>query len=301
MPIHSSRPDFPSPTILMWDALEALRELLRDGRPTELDSVARKIMQMRKYPEYYISTLPSSGMLQSEMHQRCSSALRLLSVAGVIKAAGHSWALTSKAENLTVDDMPKVKRQAFGIIARDNAKKYESMEIDDVINHLYKKFSHRIKKRIRENVPRADESDVEDLCQTVFLSTFKGLSGKNSSITNPQGLLDTVTLNHIRCARRDLRRRRISHAEAYLPEPAPFEQRINSDLYFERLVTHTSVPESSRGPLQLFYAGGLSCEEIAEALGSNEDTVRVQLHRGRKKIAEYLEEQSSFPKAGPQR
>lgn len=144
-----------------------------------------------------------------------------------------------------------------------------------------------------------NRSDADDLYQQTFLRVLD-MPGGIDPERNPAGLLMAVA---VRLRRDDQAKKARRHRIAPLsPEPEQLE--LASDgILTEQLVEQSlmkrqvqdavqNLPEGLRTPVLLFYMGGLSVREAADALGLPEGTLKSRLHQARQQLKGLLEEGS---------
>jgi uncharacterized protein len=129
-----------------------------------------------------------------------------------------------------------------------------------------------------------DPSDAEDVVQEASLQAFLGLD----RLRNRErfgGWLCAIALN---LAKMRLRARR--HAPFALGLPArPAEDALEAkELALAVRAALDALPPHEREAVLLYYVDGLSCPEVASVLGEREGTVRVRLHRARRRMAARL-------------
>lgn len=124
---------------------------------------------------------------------------------------------------------------------------------------------------------------AEDIAQEAFWATFR----KWDDLENPERWLWRVIANRSRSA---LRRR---YLEArLLPRAAPGSQRdhqerlLGLDEFWDMV---RALPKRQAQVVALLYVEELLSVEVAEVLGCSEATVRVHLHRAKKRLAERLD------------
>lgn len=121
---------------------------------------------------------------------------------------------------------------------------------------------------------------AEDIAQEAFWATFR----KWNDLENPERWLWKVIANR---SRSSLRRR---YLEArLLPHPGPesqpgHEEKLPGLDEFWDMVR--ALPKRQAQVVALLYVEELSSVEVAEVLGCSEATVRVHLHRAKKRLAE---------------
>ena len=126
--------------------------------------------------------------------------------------------------------------------------------------------------------------DADDVFQEVFLRYHRAAPDFDSAAHQKAWLL-RVTAN---CAKTALlspwRRRNVPLEDVYTWE-APEESAVDSAL--------ASLPAKYRSVIHLYYYEGYSTEEIGRVLGRRPATVRSQLTRARRQLADILKEEES--------
>src|SRR4051812_1188811 len=138
----------------------------------------------------------------------------------------------------------------------------------------------------RRALPRA--ADAEDACQAVFL-----LLAEKAPRTRWQGSvagwLYTVARRVARNARLSAERRARREAKAAVPESvAPADAMTGRELTAILDEELARLPPRYRDPLVLCCLEGLTQDEAAGRLGVPVETLRSQLKRGRKRLADSL-------------
>ena len=156
---------------------------------------------------------------------------------------------------------------------------------------LIQRYERRIFSFILRMVSQAQ--DAEELTQDCFVRAFYALDN-----CQPQGRfaswLFTIAGNLVRT---HLKNRSRAGKNLSLDRSTPELGR--EDKHHENgpdvQQSLDKVPEKYRVVLILKYVDSLSCREISEIEGINEDTVRQRLHRGREILREFM---SPFPPSG---
>ncbi|MFB3924009.1 MAG: RNA polymerase sigma factor [Terriglobia bacterium] len=159
---------------------------------------------------------------------------------------------------------------------------------------LVERYQRRVLAHVARLVRRRD--DVEDIAQEVFIKVFRALRTYNFE-SSFAAWLSRVTVNHCydylrreRASRIDIDwqapdgepegfDRRVDRAEEQSPDPE--KQAALRDLVNKLL---DRAPAEDRIVLGLKELEGMSVEEIAEILDLNVSTVKVRLHRARKRM-----------------
>ncbi len=159
---------------------------------------------------------------------------------------------------------------------------------------LIERYQRRVLSHVARLVRRRD--DVEDIAQEVFIKVFRALRTYNFQ-SSFAAWLSRVTVNHCydylrreRASRIDFDWQapggeqeefdtRVERAEDRSPDPE--KQAALRDLVGKLL---DRAPAEDRIVLGLKELEGMSVEEIAEILDLNVSTVKVRLHRARKRM-----------------
>ncbi|MFH5804271.1 RNA polymerase sigma factor [Alienimonas sp. DA493] len=148
--------------------------------------------------------------------------------------------------------------------------------------------------------------DAEDVTQEAFLRLFRHLDRWDASRPLRPWLM-TITVNRCRTA---LSRR--SRKQALLPgdlDPADRSVPLtDADLAEELQRAVDGLRDDHRAAFVLFHYEELSLQEVGEALGRPDGTVKTWLHRARKQLAEALarrgvepDQRSALPAPAPSR
>jgi len=136
-----------------------------------------------------------------------------------------------------------------------------------------------------------DRGEAEDVSQEAYLRMYRGLAGFREEARFETWMYRIVT----NCAMSMLRRRgrfgEVLADEALdMPVPDRAEQlAVDRDDLARGLA---GLPEGQRVVVILKDVYGLSCREIGEELGIEEGTVKVRLHRARKRLMQSLTEET---------
>ncbi len=166
----------------------------------------------------------------------------------------------------------------------------------EAFGFLVQRFERRIFALIFRLIGQRDV--VEDLAQEVFIKAFRSI-GSYSFAASFAGWLSRVAVNHCYDY---LRHQRVTQSRitpidesadardgpievARTHEPDPERQAVLRDLVSKLL---DRAPPDDRVVLVLKELEGFSIEEIAKGLHVRESTVKVRLHRARKRMLEDL-------------
>ena len=142
---------------------------------------------------------------------------------------------------------------------------------------LYRLFSPMVHGVL---LARVQYCDAEDLVQEVFLSALRQLHSLRKPTAFP-GWLATIARNRAN----DYHRRKVSASE--LPRNLAAGNDCAPEA-FAVISTIQDLPEPYREPLLLRLVEGMTGEEIAARTGLRPASVRVNLHRGMKRLRELL-------------
>ncbi len=145
----------------------------------------------------------------------------------------------------------------------------------DAFNYAFENFTDTVYRVAAHNTPSA--ADAEDITQDVFVKLLE----KTRSFKNPEHLkawLIRVTVNLCHSLYRSTGRQ----AELDGDIPAPEGDDLKVIDYVKAL------PENYRNAIYLHYYEGYSAGEIADILGSKQNTVLSWLRRGRELLKEQI-------------
>ncbi len=163
---------------------------------------------------------------------------------------------------------------------------------------LVQKHQQRVFSLVYHLVRRRDE--VEDLCQEIFLKAFRAIRSYNfqSSFAT---WLSRIATNHCYDFLRHERASRVSfywqmgeesqqeleaNAQSQPEESLDHEEKLALKDLVDKLLAR--APENDRKILLLKELQDYSVEEIAEILNLKPTTVKVRLHRARKRMVDDL-------------
>jgi len=151
------------------------------------------------------------------------------------------------------------------------------LESEREFEQLYHKYGPLVHGVLMARLPR---DEVQDVLQEVFLAAFRNLSSLRDKDAAGAWLV-TLARNH---AANHYRRSRKTEELTDTYEG----QRSNSSEAAEVLKVIGTMPDSYRETLILRLVEGMTGEEIARQTGMKPESVRVNLHRGMKKLRERL-------------
>jgi RNA polymerase sigma-70 factor (ECF subfamily) len=169
----------------------------------------------------------------------------------------------------------------------------------EAFSPLVERYQARIFSIVFHLVRRRDE--VEDLAQEIFFKAFRAIRSYNfqSSFAT---WLSRIAVNHCYDYLRKVRASRLSYYSEMTEEGArELERKMEGPQprgldHGEKVILKDFVggllaraPEDDRVILTLKELEGFSVEEIAELLKLKSSTVKVRLHRARKRMLEDLE------------
>lgn len=146
-----------------------------------------------------------------------------------------------------------------------------------------------------------DEWDLaHDLAQETFLQLFHTRQ-RLPSVENQRAwvyrIATHLTLNKLK------RQRRFAWLPWHNLENTPHfhwqapDEEVSHRAVIEKALA--ALPPHYRAPLLLYSEGGLSVREVADALGINENTVKVQLHRARTLFRQAYEQENRHDSTSP--
>lgn len=169
----------------------------------------------------------------------------------------------------------------------------------------YQKFVYNLALRMLRNA-----DDALDISQEVFLRAYTSLRdfrGDSRLSTWLYRTTNNLCVDHLRKRKRRgevLRTASTDEMQERTPD-IPDESGTPEDVLLrreQRAVLEDglrALPEGDRKILLLRESGGLSYEEIADALHIGLGTVKSRLSRARKKLGKYLSESGNFSDAAP--
>jgi RNA polymerase sigma-70 factor (ECF subfamily) len=134
---------------------------------------------------------------------------------------------------------------------------------------------------------RVERSEVDDLMQDVFVTAMERLAQLRDDDAFGAWL---ATIARNRATDFHRARRPTTDLVDEIPAPSSHGARDSRDEAARVLAHIRALPEAYREPLVLRLVEGLSGPEIAARVGLTPESVRVNLHRGMKKLRERLGE-----------
>src|SRR3989440_11028144 len=149
-----------------------------------------------------------------------------------------------------------------------------------------------VRPRVTAVVARLVGDDAEDVVQEAVLRAFLSLSQLREPARFESwlcGIALNVAKMRLRRAATEARVLTAAGPTAYTPEEEPLEE-VRDAVQL--------LPPAQRDAVLLHYVDGLSCDEVAAALGSTPGAVRVRLHRARAELRRRLapEAPAAFPR-----
>lgn len=133
-------------------------------------------------------------------------------------------------------------------------------------------------------------SDADDVFQEVFLTYHRKQPACNDE-EHRKAWLITTTLMIARRAASSTWRTRVVPLEEQDPAPEPF--RFGIEEYDQLFTALTSLPDTYRTVIHLFYFEDLPIAQIAAVLAVEPGTVKMRLSRGRTMLREALTKEDS--------
>lgn len=133
--------------------------------------------------------------------------------------------------------------------------------------------------------------DAEDLTQEIFIKAWKGLS-RFSCRSSFATWLYRIAYNAAISSRRAKRTRLVDMDPRRLMELPDEEER---QLFSESTIASLeraleALPACQRAVVELHYRQNLTLAEVADVIGSNENNVKVIIHRARRQLAQLIKE-----------
>lgn len=139
----------------------------------------------------------------------------------------------------------------------------------------------------------AEQHDAEDLTQETFMRALLGFSGWRGG--DARSWLAVICLNAARSSQRRARARPREVSDVDLAERAGTAdtgeeagRRVERDAVLRAMAT---LPEVQRLAVELMDVAGLTAREAAEVMDCPRGTVLARVHRGRRRLAQILDEQ----------
>lgn len=177
-----------------------------------------------------------------------------------------------------IEERLAVSEKATETVA-DDARLVEDVRAErpGAFDRLYARYARMVHGILLSRVPHRD---VEDLVQEVFLAVHRSLL----TLRDPGALGSWLAMIARNRATDHLRR---------LPESDPLPEEIaaapgEGDEAAQVLDAIRELPEAYREPLILRLVEGMTGPEIAERTGLTPGSVRVNLHRGMRRLREFL-------------
>ncbi|MHA7813825.1 MAG: RNA polymerase sigma factor [Phycisphaerales bacterium] len=149
---------------------------------------------------------------------------------------------------------------------------------------LWARLSARLIAYARVLLPKGHQSSAEDVVQGVFVKVLRMRRGAIRKVTDGTAFMFRVTRNEaINAGRGELReqarRRRIEEREQRVHETDEVQRMIGAieDLVYEQ-----------REVILLRYIGGLTIDQVGEALGVNRNTVASRSRLGMERLRETM-------------
>lgn len=137
-------------------------------------------------------------------------------------------------------------------------------------------------------------AEAEDLTQEVFIKAWSSLRRFSRRSTFSTWLY-TIAYNTAISSKRARQRDMLSYGSARLVEQLPeeVEQQLFSDADIASLERALELlAPRERAVVELHYRQNLMLSEVAEVVGSNENNVKVIIHRARRHLAQLIKRDS---------
>ena len=154
---------------------------------------------------------------------------------------------------------------------------------DEALETLIDRYQHKI-FRLAVAMLR-DAGRAEEVTQDIFVKVWRAFAAYDGRAAVSTWLY-TIARNTCLSALRAQSYRKTA-ALTDVPEPSAPPAATTSALDWERMLAR--LPDSQRHAITLFYFEERSITEVAAMLGVPEGTVKSQLHRARRALADMLE------------
>ena len=131
--------------------------------------------------------------------------------------------------------------------------------------------------------------DCRDILQDALISAWRNIH----TLRNPEAFRGWMIRIVVNCAKNALRKKKIQTVELTGDLSAPENRTEDENLAFALL----QLRESLRLPIVLYYMESLSVEEISRVMRLPKGTIKNRLFRGRKMMAEILNQCQKEEKA----
>jgi RNA polymerase sigma factor (sigma-70 family) len=178
------------------------------------------------------------------------------------------------------------KAELAGLSDRDLLARFGADRDEAAFAAVVARHTNMVLGVCRRTLPRA--ADPEDACQAVFLLLAQRARGTRWQ-ASVAGWLYTAARKVARNARVAAERRARRESRAAVPEAvSPPDEMTARELAAALDAELDRLPPRYRDPLVLCYLEGLTQDEAAARLGVPPGTLKSQLKRGRKKLADAL-------------
>lgn len=167
--------------------------------------------------------------------------------------------------------------------------KLQSKRDTEAFAQLYDLYAKRIYRFVFFKVSTHEEA--EDITSEVFLKAWRYINDKKE-IESFSGLLYKLARNSIIDLYRSKSRQTevLSISEIEIGDAGRWSRELGEKIETQRIIAALKkLKEEYRETVTLRYVDGLEIGEIAEIIGKGKIAVRVTLHRGIKKLKEFLE------------
>jgi RNA polymerase sigma-70 factor, ECF subfamily len=157
----------------------------------------------------------------------------------------------------------------------------------DAFEEIMLRYETRILRFLTGTV--GDVEVAQELSQETFLAAYRAFPRTDCNL-RLSSWLHTIALNRARSYHRRRRLRTfLPLMEDHVSSAPDLQHSVASRDSVQRALAR--VPYKYREPLLLQLAGGMSCKEIAEVLGSSEGAVKVRLMRAREAFRRAYEQE----------
>lgn len=149
---------------------------------------------------------------------------------------------------------------------------------------LVERHTQRVYALVAGIVGSGDEA--EDITQEVFIKAWSNLHKFGHKSAFATWLYRIGYNTAITSKRARLRERAVALPRGIGELPEEVEQQLFTDVDIASLeVALEKLPPNQRAIVELHYRHELSLAEVAEVVGSNENNVKVMIHRARRQLA----------------
>jgi RNA polymerase sigma-70 factor (ECF subfamily) len=138
-----------------------------------------------------------------------------------------------------------------------------------------------------------DQSTAEDRVQNAFIKAYQSMN-KLKDVDNPMPWLFRIVVNECKSYMKKNRREVVTSVFSEQNEKSAEEVYLSQPEFSKLHKAVLELQENYKLPIVLYYFEELQVHEIANLLDISNETVRVRLHRGRKRLEKLLEEAETY-------